>query len=205
LIPAAEAIDALLPQTQCGACGYAGCLPYAEAIAAGAADINQCPPGGNALIAQLAELLGTAAKPLNPTHGAEPAAARVALIDEPLCIGCFKCVLACPLDAIVGAPQQMHTVIASDCSGCELCLPVCPTDCISLLPRAKQLPTPAAMAPRWRSLHRARRARLKLAQDALDRQRLQRRAAVLKAQAGDNDIAAAIARARARRKPTTPP
>lgn len=199
----AVAIDALLPQTQCGACGYDGCLPYAEAIAAGTADINQCPPGGDATIARLADLLSVASKPLNSAHGAEPAVAIVALIDEPLCIGCFKCVLVCPVDAIVGAPQWMHTVIAEDCSGCELCLPVCPTDCISLVPRAAALPTTAAMAPRWRRLHRARRTRLQRAQDALDQQRLQRRTAALKSQAERIDIAAAVERARARRRPPT--
>ncbi|HUW35979.1 MAG TPA: electron transport complex subunit RsxB [Rhodocyclaceae bacterium] len=129
----AARIDALLPQTQCGKCGYPGCQPYAEAIARGEADINQCPPGGAAGIARLAELLGREPKPLSAAHGVERAKA-VALIDENLCIGCTLCIQACPVDAIVGAPKQMHTVVTSLCTGCELCLPPCPVDCIRMAP-----------------------------------------------------------------------
>jgi len=129
----ADAIDALLPQTQCTRCGYAGCKPYAEAIANGAADINQCPPGGQMTIDALAGLLGRAPKPLNPANGLETAP-LVALIDEERCIGCAKCLPACPVDAIVGAHRFMHTVVASQCNGCELCLPPCPVDCISMVP-----------------------------------------------------------------------
>ncbi len=198
-----EAIDSRLPQTQCARCGYDGCRPYATAIAAGRAEINQCPPGGTATIEGLAGLLHRQPMPLDPARGAEPAQAVVALIDEPLCIGCFKCVLVCPVDAIVGAPGLMHTVIAADCSGCELCLPVCPTDCISLPVRAATLPSPAAMAPRWRALHRARSTRLADDRLLLDQQRQQRRSAALQSQAANVDIAAAIARARARRSPPT--
>jgi Na+-translocating ferredoxin:NAD+ oxidoreductase subunit B len=128
----ADRIDALLPQTQCAKCGYAGCRPYAEAITEGKADIDQCPPGGAAGVAKLAALLGRAPKPLNPAHGAErpPAAA---LIDASWCIGCTLCIRACPVDAIVGAPKKMHTVLLEHCTGCELCLPVCPVDCIDML------------------------------------------------------------------------
>jgi electron transport complex protein RnfB len=129
----ADAIDALLPQTQCAKCGYGGCLPYANAIAAGAADINQCPPGGAEGIAKLAALLGREAKPLNPANGSERRRA-VALIDETRCIGCTLCIQACPVDAIVGAPKLMHTVVAGLCTGCDLCLPPCPVDCIDMVP-----------------------------------------------------------------------
>jgi electron transport complex protein RnfB len=128
-----EAIDRLLPQTQCGQCGFPGCRPYATAIAAGTADINQCPPGGEVGIRALAELLGREPKPLNPANGAEKPAV-IALIVEEDCIGCTKCIQACPVDAIIGAPRRMHTVIASLCTGCELCLPPCPVDCIVLVP-----------------------------------------------------------------------
>jgi electron transport complex protein RnfB len=127
----AARIDALLPQTQCAQCGYDGCRPYAEAIAAGSADIDQCPPGGDEGVARLAALLGREARPLNPAHGPYRAP-QVAVIDEAACIGCTKCIQACPVDAIVGASKLMHTVIASWCTGCELCLPPCPVDCIAL-------------------------------------------------------------------------
>jgi electron transport complex protein RnfB len=127
----ATRIDALLPQTQCTKSGYEGCRPYAEAIANGEADIDQCPPGGDAGVARLAALLHRAPKPLNPVHG-EFRPPQVARIDEALCIGCVKCIHACPVDAIVGASKLMHTVIAGWCTGCELCIPPCPVDCISL-------------------------------------------------------------------------
>jgi Na+-translocating ferredoxin:NAD+ oxidoreductase subunit B len=130
-----DRIDALLPQTQCQKCGFDGCRPYAEAIHAGKADINQCPPGGRETIAALAQLLGLPEKPLNPEHGAE-SPPQVAFIDETSCIGCVKCIKACPVDAIVGARRHMHTVIAAECTGCELCLPPCPVDCIRLVPAA---------------------------------------------------------------------
>lgn len=129
----AERIDLELPQTQCGQCGYAGCKPYAIAIARGEADINQCPPGGSDGVLRLARLLGREAKPLNPDNGVEKPP-LVALIREEECIGCTKCIQACPVDAIVGAPKLMHTVIAALCTGCELCIPPCPVDCIDLLP-----------------------------------------------------------------------
>jgi electron transport complex protein RnfB len=128
----ADKLDALLPQTQCTRCGYAGCRPYAEAVAAGSAGIDQCPPGGDGTAAALATLLGQAIRPVNPAFGAE-GPPLVAVIDESVCIGCAKCLPACPVDAIVGARRQLHTVLAAECSGCELCLPPCPVDCISMV------------------------------------------------------------------------
>jgi H+/Na+-translocating ferredoxin:NAD+ oxidoreductase subunit B len=129
----ADRIDALLPQTQCTQCGYPCCRRYAEAIASGEADINQCPPGGEAGIRKLAALLGRDAKPLNPANGVERPR-RVAVIDEARCIGCTLCIQACPVDAIVGAAKLMHTVVTELCSGCDLCVPPCPVDCIEMLP-----------------------------------------------------------------------
>jgi len=131
--PLVDQIDALLPQTQCGQCNYIGCRPYAEAIANNEADINQCPPNGEAGIIALANLLGKEAKPLNSEFGEEKPAA-VAFIIEQDCIGCVKCIPPCPVDAILGASKQMHTVISSECTGCELCVSPCPVDCIVMLP-----------------------------------------------------------------------
>jgi Na+-translocating ferredoxin:NAD+ oxidoreductase subunit B len=128
----AEEIDAILPQTQCRQCGFSGCRPYAEAIAEGRAQINQCPPGGEDGIHQLARLLGVESLPLNTAHGVfKPK--EVALIDEQACIGCTLCIQACPVDAIVGAGRQMHTVISGECTGCSLCLEPCPVDCIQMV------------------------------------------------------------------------
>ena len=129
----AQAIDELLPQTQCTRCGYPGCRPSADAIASGEAQINQCPPGGTETIIALAALTGQAVAPLNHDNGIE-AAPTVAFIDEERCIGCTKCLPPCPVDAIVGAPRFMHTVIAELCTGCELCIAPCPVDCISMVP-----------------------------------------------------------------------
>jgi len=129
--PLVDKIDAILPQTQCGQCGFPGCKPYAQAIAAGEADINQCPPGGEAGVQALADLLGVEPKPLNAEHG-QPKPKAVAVIDENLCIGCTLCIQACPVDAILGAAKQMHTVIAAECTGCELCVAPCPVDCITM-------------------------------------------------------------------------
>jgi len=131
--PISEQINAILPQTQCGQCGYPGCRPYSDAIASGDAAINRCPPGGEATIAQLAILLDVEAIPLDEEHGEEEQAAIVAYIREDECIGCTKCILACPVDAILGAAKQMHTVIVSECTGCDLCVEPCPVDCIDLL------------------------------------------------------------------------
>ena len=126
-----ESVNQLLPQTQCAQCGYPGCRPYAEAILSGDADINRCPPGGEETIRQLASLLGREIRPLAPELGAA-AGRAVAVIDESRCIGCTHCRTACPVDAIVGAHQFMHTVIASECTGCELCIEPCPVDCIRM-------------------------------------------------------------------------
>jgi electron transport complex protein RnfB len=130
--PIADQINDILPQTQCGQCGYPGCRPYAEAIANGA-DINKCPPGGEAGIQALADLLDVEPMPLDEEHGEEKAAAGVAFIREAECIGCTKCITACPVDAILGAAKQMHTVIVSECTGCDLCVEPCPVDCIDML------------------------------------------------------------------------
>ncbi|VVD97504.1 Electron transport complex subunit RsxB [Pandoraea soli] len=129
----AQRIDALLPQTQCTKCGYAGCRPYADAIASGQASYNQCPPGGAEGVARLAKLLDRPIIALNPDNGAERPRPR-AVIDESLCIGCTLCLQACPVDAIVGAAKLMHTVIEDRCTGCDLCVPPCPVDCIDMVP-----------------------------------------------------------------------
>lgn len=129
--PIVEQIDEILPQTQCGQCGYPGCRPYAQAIADGD-DINKCPPGGEATIKQLADLMGVEAKPLDDAHGEEDVK-KVAVIREDECIGCTKCIQACPVDAILGAAKQMHTVIEHECTGCDLCVEPCPVDCIDMV------------------------------------------------------------------------
>jgi electron transport complex protein RnfB len=148
--PLVDRINALLPQTQCGQCGHPGCKPYAEAITAGG-PINKCPPGGKATIAALADLLGVEAEPLDATHGIETIR-KVATIREAECIGCTKCIQACPVDAILGSAKHMHTVIVSECTGCDLCVAPCPVDCIDMIPAQTalqrwhwQLPEPAAL------------------------------------------------------------
>ncbi len=157
----AQDIDAVLPQTQCTRCGYPGCRPYAEAIARGGAPINQCPPGGAATILELARLTGRGVLPLNPEHGLE-GPALVAVIDEQACIGCARCLPPCPVDAIVGAQKQMHTVIDAWCTGCELCVAPCPVDCIRMVPRSAssaRVPAPAPADNRRRfEAHEARLA-----------------------------------------------
>jgi len=145
-----EQIDALLPQTQCTQCGFEGCGPYAQALASGEADINRCPPGGDAGIRRLAGLLDRPYRTLDPGCGIEQPR-RVAFIDEALCIGCTLCIQACPLDAILGAPKQMHTVLTELCSGCDLCVAPCPVDCIAM--------QPASGAQAARDLEWARAAR----------------------------------------------
>jgi electron transport complex protein RnfB len=132
--PVTDQIDAILPQTQCGQCSYAGCRPYAEAIAKGDVGINQCPPGGDATILALADLLDIAPEPLDESLEAAADRPTVAVIIEEDCIGCTLCIQACPVDAIVGAAKQMHTVIEAECTGCDLCLPPCPVDCIIMTP-----------------------------------------------------------------------
>lgn len=138
--PITDKIDAILPQTQCGQCSYAGCRPYAEAIANGKIGINQCPPGGEATILALADLLDVDPEPLDESLDAASNIPTVAVIIEEDCIGCTLCIQACPVDAIVGAAKQMHTVIEAECTGCDLCLPPCPVDCIVMAP-IKETPT----------------------------------------------------------------
>ena len=128
----ANKIDALLPQTQCTQCGYSGCMPYAEAIAAGEVEINRCPPGGDAGIQAIAALLGHAVIALDTARGRH-LPHRVAVIDEATCIGCGKCLRPCPTDAVIGTNKFMHTVVAALCTGCELCIPPCPVDCIRMV------------------------------------------------------------------------
>lgn len=156
-----EQIDALLPQTQCRKCGFSGCRPYSEAIAEGRADINQCPPGGQEGIQKLAQLLGISPKPLNNAHGVPKNSRIAAWIDESICIGCTFCIQSCPVDAIVGAAKQLHTVLTAECSGCELCIAPCPMDCIRLVP-AEAVPMPAPQEMRLR--HQSRLQRLDKAQ-----------------------------------------
>lgn len=131
--PLVDQIDNLLPQTQCGQCGYPGCRPYAQAIAHGDV-INKCPPGGQATINALADLLAMPAPTLDEEHGEESEVKKVAFIREDECIGCTKCIQACPMDAILGAAKQMHTVIVDECTGCDLCVEPCPVDCIDMVP-----------------------------------------------------------------------
>lgn len=197
-------IDTLLPQTQCTKCGHPGCKPYARALASGAAEINQCPPGGDTLIRQLAELLGHDYVPLDPARGSERAR-HVAYVDEPRCIGCTLCIQACPVDAIVGAAQQMHSVIVELCTGCDLCVVPCPVDCIAMVPATGTDATwnkPCMDAARERFVRRNQR----LAHDAAERaaRRAARMATGTVAQPLSTEqkratIRAAVERVRARR------
>ncbi len=139
--PIVDQLDALLPQTQCGQCSYPGCRPYAQAIAEGEENINKCPPGGESTIAAIADLLGVDPEPLDAEHGVEKEAQILAVIREDECIGCTKCIQACPVDAILGAAKQMHTVIAKECTGCDLCVEPCPVDCIDMVPVETTLQT----------------------------------------------------------------
>ncbi len=154
-----DAIDAVLPQTQCTRCGYPACRPYAEAIASGEAAINQCPPGGAQGIQLLAALTGQPVIPLNPDHGTE-GPIKVAVIDEARCIGCTVCIKACPVDAIVGGFKQMHTILADDCTGCELCISPCPVDCIAMVTPSPGRIWTQADADQARTRFEARQTRL---------------------------------------------
>ena len=160
-----DRLDAWLPQTQCTQCGYPRCRAYAEALAQGESDINQCPPGGEITIQALASLLHTAAKPLDRRFGSPSPRARAEIVEN-LCIGCRKCLDACPVDAIVGAHKRMHTVLPDECTGCGLCLPPCPVDCIVMVPlNVAPRPEPwmeytRAEADRWRSRTERRLQRL---------------------------------------------
>jgi electron transport complex protein RnfB len=207
----ADRIDAVLPQTQCTKCGFAGCRPYAEAIATRRAEINQCPPGGAAGIAKLSSLTGRPVIPLNPENGTE-APLRVAMIDEALCIGCTLCILACPVDAIVGAAKRMHSVLAPLCTGCDLCIPPCPMDCITMVTPQPSRSWSEADAVAARSRFDARNHRL--AREHVETEERRRVRAIAKGGAVDADplardpdanerkarVAAAIERARARRQ-----
>ena len=214
--PLADAIYALLPQTQCTKCGYAGCRPYADAIAAGSAPINKCPPGGSAGIAGLAALLRRPVLPLNPANGVEKPLA-VAVIDEALCIGCTLCIQACPVDCIVGAPTKMHTVIESQCTGCDLCLLPCPMDCIAMVPVQPPRAWTRADADAARRRHAERNARRATEQARNDRRLAQKAVARLAELDARDDLTAdqvarrqsvveaALARARARRAASPSP
>jgi Na+-translocating ferredoxin:NAD+ oxidoreductase subunit B len=190
----ADRIDALLPQTQCRRCGYDGCRPYAEAIAQEAADINRCPPGGEATLAALARLLAREAPPLDPSRGV-PGPLRVARIDERACIGCTLCIAACPVDAIIGAQKRMHAVLTSLCSGCELCIAPCPVDCIEMAPAGRDWTATDATAARERFEQRRKRLAAASVSARREAEGRKRKAA----------IAAALERARARRKERVAP
>lgn len=199
-----DAIDALLPQTQCTQCGYPGCRPYAEAIAEGRADINRCPPGGPDTIAALARLTGRAERPLDPARGAfRPF--RVALIDEEHCIGCTLCIQACPVDTILGANQFMHTVIEDECTGCELCVTACPVDCITMVATERSWTRTAADDARVRYQARNQRLQTRHAGATGPAARTLSNKPALAAPADPDDkqarIARALARARAARRP----
>lgn len=206
----ADRLEDLLPQTQCTKCGYDGCRPYAEAVANGMANYNQCPPGGVEGVARLAALLGKPVIPLNPANGAERPRPQ-AVIDESLCIGCTLCIQACPVDAIVGAPKLMHTVVAELCTGCDLCVAPCPVDCISMVPVTGSATGWQAWSAQQADAARRRHTR-RLARLAHEREAREARAAARQAAAaaepepgtGENDaaakkraiIAAALERAR---------
>jgi Na+-translocating ferredoxin:NAD+ oxidoreductase subunit B len=194
----AALIDDLLPQTQCRRCGYDGCAPYAAAVACGDADIDRCPPGGNAVVVSLAALLGREGKPIDPACGT-PGPLQVAIIDESTCIGCTLCIEACPVDAIIGAAKRMHAIVPSLCSGCELCIAPCPVDCIRMAPATRDWTRDDAQAARSR--HDARRSRLARNERVANRKPV---APANEKEKRDAAIAAALARARAKRATRSP-
>jgi electron transport complex protein RnfB len=196
----ADRIDALLPQTQCEQCGFHGCRPYAEAIADGDAGIDRCPPGGSQGIARLAALLDRPVVPLDTTRGVEKPR-TLARVVEADCIGCTKCIQACPVDAIIGASKLMHAVVSDLCTGCELCVPACPVDCIELdpMPLAQADDRGHADAARTRFVRReARLARERAARE----QQLAASKVEVAAPAARNAVLEALARAKARKKDT---
>src|SRR5690348_10141438 len=195
-------IDAALPQTQCTRCGYPACRPYAEAVARGEASINRCPPGGAEGVRALARITDRPVLPLDPACGIE-APPSVAVIDEAACIGCTKCIQACPVDAIVGAAKLMHTVIADDCTGCELCVPACPVDCIVLLPMPAAQIDPAH-ADAAREHFQRRESRLSHQHAERERELAARKAAVDAAAGPVNPVLAALARAKAKQQGPKP-
>jgi electron transport complex protein RnfB len=192
----AQRIDAVLPQTQCTRCGYNGCKPYADAVAIGSADINRCPPGGDAVIVALAALTGRAQKPLDPGCG-EHGPLLLAVIEEAACIGCTLCIQACPVDAIIGAQKRMHAILPSLCSGCELCVAPCPVDCIVMTPAPRQWS--AADADAARARHRARNARVGKRERIANRKKDALAHVATERERRQAAVAAALARARARR------
>jgi Na+-translocating ferredoxin:NAD+ oxidoreductase subunit B len=194
----ADRIDALLPQTQCEQCGYHGCRPYAQAIADGNADINQCPPGGDAGVVKLAALLQRKPIPLNPANGVEKPR-TLARIVEADCIGCTKCIQVCPVDAIVGANKLMHTVIADDCTGCERCVPACPVDCIVLEPMPSEQAQDQAHMDAARAHFQRREARL-AEQSAQREAELASRKADVHTTGTSQSVLDALARAKARKQ-----
>ncbi|SMG46324.1 electron transport complex subunit RsxB [Paraburkholderia susongensis] len=203
----ADRIEDLLPQTQCTKCGYPACRPYAEAIASGEAGYNQCPPGGAEGIARIAALLGKPVIALSSANGVERAR-PLAVIDEQLCIGCTLCMQACPVDAIVGAPKQMHTVIAGLCTGCDLCVPPCPVDCIAMLPVTGEATGwdawSQSQADAARARHNQREARLARERDAAEARAAARRSGGASVPASEAASSAAVATANATAAPAAP-
>jgi electron transport complex protein RnfB len=200
-----ERINALLPQTQCTRCGFPACRPYAEAIALGEADIDRCPPGGSDGVTAIATLLNLPTKALDPNYGIE-SAPTIAVIDEDVCIGCTKCIQACPVDAIIGAAKRMHTVITAECTGCELCIPPCPVDCISMTPIASEpLARDAVLtrAAHARSRYETRQRRLQQKAEAdtlrVKAENTATKEAAAQAPITRNAVLEAIARGKARR------
>jgi electron transport complex protein RnfB len=196
-----DRIDRLLPQTQCEQCGFPGCRPYAEALAGGEVDVDRCPPGGDAGARALAALLGREPKPFDRARGAHKPA-QVAWIDENVCIGCTKCIQACPVDAIIGAAKRMHTILAAECTGCELCIAPCPVDCIHLAPVSAERHAASDAGPERARRRFAARLLRKTREEAERDARLKARAPVASPEATADPIAAALARARARRAAT---
>lgn len=189
--PTAADIDALLPQTQCGLCGYGGCLPYAKALAEGEATINLCPPGGIDTLQALGDCLGLPSAHYVAEMQSKAVQPQVAVIREAECIGCTKCIQACPVDAILGSAKLMHTIITDACTGCELCIPPCPVDCISLIPASP--PTPAIVNQR-RERHQSRNQRLSAGQTPSNDQKIST------SDDRKQQLAAALARINAKRQ-----